>query len=128
MTSASQLRLLLGHSAFGGCVPIPDELEARSAPFEGDDAERERLVNLYGHADSYDWCTENWGCTRDVDLNQADGDPFDGIYVFTADTVGFIDGGGGPEARSGRQQLETLCFVFLQGPGGCTVCVAQARY
>lgn len=62
-----------------GCVPTPVELLDGSAPFDGDDTERDRLVGLYGHADWYDWRAANWGTKWDVDATENRDDPIEDI-------------------------------------------------
>jgi len=59
---------------FNGSVPMPKELEGTQAPVEGPN---QRLIELYGVDNWYDWCCKHWGtkwnalnaCIDDEDLS-----------------------------------------------------------
>jgi len=53
-------------------MPLPPELQGGDAPFKGTPEEAQRLKNLYGATDWYDWQVSNWGTKWDIEATIAD--------------------------------------------------------
>jgi hypothetical protein len=53
-------------------MPLPAELQGTDAPFRGTPEEAQRLKDLYGATDWYDWQVTNWGTKWDIEASIED--------------------------------------------------------